>query len=266
MIEKMDKLSCSEISSAIQDNLQKFEIKILEETYSTNNYAFQLAMEGAPEGVVVFAEKQTGGRGRLKRKWDSPAYQNLYFSMILRPSISIEKISQVTLVTGYAIYQALSKIIPNGLKLKWPNDLMIHSKKICGILSELEIDKDSKVKFVIVGIGLNVNSELKDFSKEVAPIATSIYLETDCKQPRSKIAALLLDSFYREYEEYLKNGFSIFKEKWEKAAKIRGEKVEVLDSTPPLHGICEGLDSSGALLIRAGENLYPVIAGDVVFK
>ncbi len=266
MTNKTDKLSSSEISSTIQNYSSKFEIRILDETYSTNNYAFQLASDGAPEGVVIFAEKQTGGRGRLKRKWDSPAYQNLYFSVILRPAVSVEMVPQITLVTGYAIYQAIKNMVPNGLRLKWPNDLWVHSKKICGILSEVELDKDNRVKFVIVGIGLNVNAEPKDFSKEVAPIATSLYLETKEKQSKSKIAGLVLDSLYHEYEEYLKNGFLNFREKWEKAANIQGKKVKVLDPLSPLEGVCEGLDSSGALLVRDGEKLHPVIAGDVLFE
>ena len=151
------------------------------------------------------------------------------------------------------------------MRLKWPNDLWVHSKKICGILSEVELDKENQVKFVIVGVGLNVNAESKDFSKEVASIATSLYLETREKQSKSKIAGAILDSVYQEYEAYLKDGFLNFKEKWEKAADVRGKRVKVLDPLSPLEGICEGLDSSGALLIKSGEMLHPVIAGDVQF-
>jgi BirA family biotin operon repressor/biotin-[acetyl-CoA-carboxylase] ligase len=258
----MEKLSESKILTAAQASLQPLQIKIFEEMGSTNQEAFQLAKIGAPEETVIFAEKQTAGRGRLDRKWESPAYKNLYFSIILRPSISPELAPQLTLVAGLALYEALSSLGLKGLRLKWPNDVWIGSKKVAGILTEMEAEA-GKVHFVVIGIGLNVNSTLEDFSKEVASLATSLLIETGKEHSRSEIAGKILTSFFNGYRSYLKNGFSVVKPKWEKAAYMKGERVRVSETDRSFVGICEGLDEMGALLVKSDSQVERVITGDV---
>src|SRR4029453_2576974 len=177
MIQEADKLSEPEILKVkgLQD--LPLKIKILEETDSTNRVATDLALEAAPEGTIVLAERQSAGRGRLGRVWESPSHKNLYFSVVLKPPIPPAATLPITLVAGIACYEALKPELSEALNLKWPNDLWVQGKKIGGILTDMEAEQD-QVRFIILGIGVNVNAESGDFSKELHSLPTSLPLET----------------------------------------------------------------------------------------
>ncbi|MDO8644883.1 MAG: biotin--[acetyl-CoA-carboxylase] ligase [bacterium] len=144
---------------------------------STNEEAKRIGLQGAPDGTIIVAEKQEQGRGREGRLWESPAVGNLYASIILRPALSMDQIPRLTVMTGVALARFLRKEIPLEVVLKWPNDIYYNGKKLGGILCEAEAKKDGALDFVVIGIGLNINANLKDFSPKIRKTATSLSIE-----------------------------------------------------------------------------------------
>ena len=142
---------------------------------STSRYLWQQALDGAPHGAVVVAEQQLSGRGRRGRQWHSPAGKNLYFSLLLRPSLELDQVPQFSLVTAAALWAVLSKEC-SGLKIKWPNDLLCQGRKLAGILAEMKPGAD-KAEFVIIGVGLNVNAKASDFPPALDGLVTSLSSE-----------------------------------------------------------------------------------------
>ncbi len=237
-------------------------LHLLPETGSTNQVAFELAQKGAPEGTVVLADSQTGGKGRLDRKWESPPGKNVYLSFVLRPKISPALAPQLTLVAGIACYQTLESFISKGLWLKWPNDLYVTSKKIGGILTEMSA-RASSLDFVIVGIGLNLNSSLSDFSEEVRSVATSLFLESQTQCSRSEVTGRLLSFLIRDYQRYLTQGFSWVRQEWEECSQMKGQKIWVEEGSQKYEGVCEGLDEEGFLVMKTETETKKILAGDV---
>lgn len=228
---------------------------------STNNYARDLAKKGAKEGEVVVAEQQTQGRGRLQRKWLSKP-GNLYVSLILRPPISTNVAPHLTFVASLAVAKTLEKNLGMAPSLKWPNDVLVDGKKIAGILTEIET-VDSKIDFVIVGIGININQE--KFSKSLSETATSLQQILGKPSNLDQVLEQLLQSFEEWYTAYLKQGFSIIKEMWEEMSVIIGRDVEIRDRRKKLRGRALGIDQNGALLLQvsSGETI-PVYSGNLV--
>jgi BirA family biotin operon repressor/biotin-[acetyl-CoA-carboxylase] ligase len=141
-------------------------IEYFEELESTNTEALRLALENAPEGTVVIADGQSEGRGRLDRIWESPPSKNLYLSVVLRPDIPAASASLIPLMVGVAVADVISKYCPGRVRLKWPNDVLIDGRKICGILTEMRTRAD-RVHFIIAGIGVNINMRKLDFPREI---------------------------------------------------------------------------------------------------
>ena len=160
---------------------------------STSRYLWQQALEGAPHGEVVVAEQQVSGRGRRGRQWHSPAGLNLYFSVLLRPSLQLEQVPQLSLVTAAALWKALA-VEGFDLKIKWPNDLLCQGRKLAGILTEMK-PGTGKAEFVIVGVGLNVNAQAADFPSELQGLVTSL----TCECGRDFDLSELLDRVLREF-------------------------------------------------------------------
>ena len=177
------------------------------EVDSTNDVAFQLALGGASEGTVVIAESQTRGKGRLKRQWQSPPCCNIYTSIVLRPELAPVFAPQITLMTGVAVADVLSGYCPKGMTLKWPNDVQIRGKKVCGILTEMSASTAKKVNFVIVGIGVNVNIERIDFDESFRDIATSLKEEAGSEISRLDLTVRLFHRLENLYDRLLREGF-----------------------------------------------------------
>jgi BirA family biotin operon repressor/biotin-[acetyl-CoA-carboxylase] ligase len=177
-------------------------IEYRDETGSTNTEALRLALEGTPEGTVVVADAQTEGRGRLDRTWESPPSKNLYLSVVLRPDIPAVSASLVPLMTGVAVADVVSQHCPGRVRLKWPNDVLVGGKKICGMLTEMRTRGD-RVEFLIVGIGLNVNMRKLDFPPGLRDTATSLQIETDCELDRLDVAVRLFEALERWYRIFL---------------------------------------------------------------
>lgn len=236
-------------------------ILYFDEIDSTNNRAKQLGEEGADEGTVVIADHQTGGRGRVGRSFDSPKGEGLYLSILLRPEIRPDRAPQLTPLAALAVRKALYETAGLETKIKWPNDIVRNGKKLCGILTEMSMTGNA-VSHVVVGIGINVHQ--KAFPTEISEVATSVFLESGIETSRKELANCLLTAFFSYYEEFLKTtDLANFLEEYDSALINRGEKVSVLDPKDPYTGIAEGIDESGALLVRTGEEIRKVSSGEV---
>ncbi|GGB52190.1 bifunctional ligase/repressor BirA [Fictibacillus barbaricus] len=216
---------------------------------STQEIAYSLARDGAPEGSIVLADEQTGGRGRLGRAWQSPAGTGIWMSLILRPEIPLQKAPQLTLLIAVAASKAIEKVTGLEAAIKWPNDLLINGKKTAGILTELQAEADS-IHSVIVGIGMNVNQESKHFSEEIAQIATSLAIEGGKTYKRAEVIGYLLQEIESLYHQYLQNGFGVIKLLWEARAFSLGKRITARSVTGSITGYAKGITDEGVLLLE----------------
>ena len=163
------------------------KIYYYEQLDSTNLKALELAKQGAAEGTIVIAARQTAGRGRMRRKWESPEGKGLWFSMILRPTIAAEYCAQITLLTAVAAVKALQVLTDKKFSIKWPNDIMLDGKKVCGILAEMALTADGSIEYAVVGIGININMSSEDFGAQLEATATSLYLATGIEYEHEQV-------------------------------------------------------------------------------
>jgi BirA family biotin operon repressor/biotin-[acetyl-CoA-carboxylase] ligase len=255
-------------------------IRALDVTRSTNSDAMALGREGEPEGTVVIAEEQTAGRGRLGRTWESSRGVNLYMSILLRPQMAPWLAPQLSLVAGVAVAETVREEDVDA-RIKWPNDVVVlkadapasvadaapaSMKKLCGILTEIEAESD-RVAFVVVGIGVNLNSEASHFSPELEGKATSVLLERGRSVDRAAFAARLLARFERWYDAWVAGGFAAVAPAWRALSVLDGRGVTISAPGDTFEGECAGIDDDGALLVKAGPGpLRRVLAGDVTFS
>jgi BirA family biotin operon repressor/biotin-[acetyl-CoA-carboxylase] ligase len=239
------------------------QVRFFREIDSTNIMACRLARDGAPEGTVVVADAQGKGKGRLNRVWQSPPERNLYVSIILRPHIDPPAAPQLTLVAGVAVAELL---VSRGLKdvtIKWPNDVLISGKKVCGILTEMN-SSPRGVDFIILGAGLNVNMDREDFEPALWETATSLKIETGATHDRIEVISRLLNLFETWYTVFLSAGFPGVRDSWLRYADIVGRPIRVAFREDTQSGIVAGIDDDGTILMKdAGGATQRVIAGDV---
>jgi len=233
---------------------------------STNRHAMELARRGAAEGEVVVAEAQTAGRGRLGRSFFSPPGVSFYGSMVLRPEIPPARAPQITLIAGLAVAETVERHAGLRPGLKWPNDVRLGERKVCGILTEMECEAD-RVLFVVCGPGVNLNVGKAEFPPELRRIATSVLVESGRSVDRAAFAADLFGSFERHYDEFLAHGVGRLRERWESYSVLGGEWVSVEGAGGNVEGRVLGIDDEGALRLetRRGE-VVRAIAGDVTLK
>ncbi len=234
---------------------------------STNLQAREHAFEKGEEGLVVMAESQSEGKGRVGRTWESPAGVNLYFSVLLRPPIAPAAAAQIPLFAGVALANSLSRATGLEARIKWPNDVFIHGKKVAGILSEMEA-AGSKVRFVILGTGVNVNWQKRDFPLDLLETATSLREEAGRELSRPLIAAAIFEELEREYALFLEQGFSPrLREEWNRLSWINQKRVMVTVMNQQSEGWVLGLDRDGALLLEDDEGkIQRLIAGDISLR
>lgn len=241
------------------------KIEYHEEVESTNAEALLLAQQDAPEGTVVIAEAQSSGRGRLDRIWESPPALNLYLSVIFRPDIPAVSASIIPLMIGVAVAEVISQYCRGRVRLKWPNDVLIEGRKICGILTEMRTRAD-RVSFVIAGIGVNINMQKLHFPRELRETATSLRMETACDIDRLDFAVRLIETLERWYRIFLNGGEDHVRQTWLKYADIIGKRIEVVFKSDIQRGTVVGLDENGALLLQGETGLQQVLAGDVYIE
>ncbi|MGB8772147.1 MAG: biotin--[acetyl-CoA-carboxylase] ligase [Candidatus Korobacteraceae bacterium] len=230
---------------------------------STNVTAMHAASEGAPEGAVFLAEEQTGGRGRAGHTWESAQSVGIYCSVVLRPILSPADALMLSLIAGIAVAEAVEETTGLHPDLRWPNDVMLGDRKFCGILTEMN-SEPTRVHYVVVGIGINVNHE--SFLGELEPIATSLRMESGRAWSRVELAAALLKSLDSEYRKLTQGGptarSSILRQFEERSSYARSRHVRV-DGPGGYEGVTEGLDDRGFLLVRTESGLRTVLSGDV---
>jgi BirA family biotin operon repressor/biotin-[acetyl-CoA-carboxylase] ligase len=237
-------------------------IHYCESVDSTNTAAQRLARQGAPEGTVVIAEAQTQGRGRLGRSWSSPPYRNLYMSIVLRPSIALAAAPQLALVTGAAVALAIRQWTPRA-SLKWPNDVLIDGRKVCGILAEMDAADDS-LAFVVAGIGVNLNIADDELPEELRAKAIGLCSVTGVAIDRVVFTSALLAHLETLYNLFIGAGFAAIRPRWEALSSFLGCSVEIDDGTRRHRGVALGLADDGTLRLRlvSGEEMN-IVAGDV---
>ena len=242
------------------------DIRVFERTTSTNDVIEKLARDGVKEGAVVFAESQTKGRGRLGRKWTSPDRKGLWFSVLLRPALHPQEITQLTVVAATALWRAIHQ--QTGLRpgIKWPNDILVRGRKTAGILTELTAELD-RVKHVILGIGVDVNLGAGDFPSELRKLATSLKIELGKPVSRSELAAAILRELDRDYARVCAGDFAAVADEWEEHCTTLGRNVAIQIGDRQVRGRAEALGEDGALLLRTEHgHLERIIGGDVTLE
>src|SRR5271165_243001 len=231
-------------------------------TDSTNRVAFDLGQGGEAEGAVVVAEEQTAGRGRAGRSWVSERAAGMYVTLLLRPKLAPVQAPLLTMMAGISARAAVEAVTGLNVDLKWPNDLMIGGRKIGGILTEMHAEP-ALVRFVIVGIGINVNQE--KFPAELGGVATSLRVESGRVHSRVEILVRLLREFEKDYLRLVREGsVSVVTTFQEVSSYARGKKVRVVTGAETFTGVTAGLTPEGLLRVeRGGGEIVTVVAGDV---
>ena len=227
---------------------------------STNLWIKRLAKEGAPEGTLALAEFQSAGRGRLGRSWEVPEGTSVMMSILLRPKFEPQYAPTLTLVMGMAVAKAV-KSLGFDVSIKWPNDVVVSHKKICGILTEMGV-RDGKIDYAVIGVGINVN--IKEFPEEMVDKATSLYLESGKEFDRSQIPGLVMEAFEKYYEKFAATcDLSGLKEEYESILANYNQPVRVL-AKEPYEGVARGITDGGELLVgKTDGTIVAVSAGEV---
>jgi len=257
-------LHLQEVQSALDTTRLGGKFHYFNELDSTNSHARRLAEEGAPEGVVVIAEQQSHGRGRLGRHWVSPPYANLYLTVILRPRLPPAEASQITLMAAIALADAVVSVVAERPAIKWPNDILVNGKKLAGVLTESSCHSD-RIDYVILGIGVNVNFPRAFMPDELRERATSLMEAGGKWVSREAFLRRLIQGLDRCYEILEESGFGALAPRWEDYFGQRGKKVRAEMVDEVVLGRAMGIDHDGALLVKdeRGE-LKRIIAGDVI--
>jgi BirA family biotin operon repressor/biotin-[acetyl-CoA-carboxylase] ligase len=231
---------------------------------STNTYARGLAESGAAEGEIVIAEGQTQGRGRLGRRWESPPFANLYFSIILRPQLPPAHAPQITLMAAVALAEAITPLLASAPTIKWPNDILVHGKKLAGVLTEAAC-AGARMEHVILGIGVNVNYRVDAMPLELRRRAISLVDLTGGNVDRESFLARLIHALDRCYGELEDSGFEALRPRWETYFGLRDRRVRVESLEEVIIGRARGIAKDGALTLEDEFGaLHHVYAGDVI--
>ena len=246
----------------LRGTIFKSDLRHFYKIASTNTAAMAAAADGAPEGSVFLAEEQTAGRGRGANSWRSPRSTGIYCSVILRPVLPPSDVLSFSLAAGLAVQTAIQQIDSRvQIDLKWPNDVLINNKKVCGILTEMNAEA-TRVRYIVVGIGINVNQA--SFPKDLP--ATSLRIASGSEWSRVELAGALLKSLDREYRQLvddLDTKAAILKRFAENSSWVLGKQVRIEENGSAFEGITDGLDPRGFLQVRTPYGVQTVLSGTV---
>lgn len=261
-----DRLYPNEISAGLTTSLIGREIYYFDSVDSTNRKAKELAAGGAPDGAVVVAEEQVGGKGRLGRGWFSPHGQGVWCSVILRPEVLPVDAPPLTMLAAVAVARAIKTTTGIEAGIKWPNDLLISGKKICGILTELNAEME-KINYLVLGMGLNANIEPQDIPEELKDVATSLKIETGQSVSRINIIRSLLMELEELYMLWLREGFAPVLAQWKQMCVTLNCPVRVSTVRDSWEGWTEDVDETGALILRLPDGtLQRLVAGEISLR
>lgn len=263
LLKAPDQLEISLIQEALRTTAFGRAIQLLDQVETTQEVARSLAEEGAPSGTLVIAEEQIGGRGRRGRPWFSPPRKGIWMSMILKPNCSLSFAPQLTLLTAVAVCRAIRKLTGVEAGIKWPNDLLVAGRKICGILIE-SVGEDGMIKYCIVGIGIDVNLDESDIPAELTDVLTSLKMEIGKEINRSLLIASVINELEDLYELYVDKGFAPIGQLWESLSVTIGKRIKVITPQGEKSGVAAALDDSGALIMmdESGE-MHTIYSGEV---
>lgn len=255
-----DRLAPEEIKRYLQTSTFGQAIRYFRSIPTTQTIAHQWAKAGAKEGSIVIAEEQTAGKGRLGKQWLSPSYQGIWMSLILRPPILVHEASQITMLTSLAINRAIWMYTRLPIQIKWPNDLLINGKKVCGILTEMR-GKQHRIDYVVVGVGINVNlsSDLSGISKPITSLAT----EWGKSIERAALLGTILDVWEQWYEVYREEGFLPIKRNWELLTQYTGQKITARTPHEEVTGIVRGINQLGALVLQTERGTKEIYSAEI---
>jgi len=241
-------------------------LRVLAQAGSTNDVAVAAGREGAPDGFAVLADRQTAGRGRLGRSWESPPWLGIYTSVLLRPHVSPVQAPLLTLAVGIAAAEAVQEISGLLPRLKWPNDIQLDGRKIAGILVE-GATQEGRLGEVVVGVGINVNQEAADFPAELRDSATSLRLVLGRPVGRADLVAGFYNALEHWYGLFCDGQWCTILDRGRQWSALLGQPVEVRSGAAPWRGLAWDLDRDGALIVRDGSGaLRRVVAGDVSIR
>ena len=237
------------------------EIHYFRKVDSTNEVAKKLAQEGAPEGTVVIAESQSRGRGRRGKKWVSPL-GGAWMSIVLRPDTLPINAPQLTFTAGVAAAKTIKDEYGLDVGIKWPNDILIENKKVCGILTEISTEMNT-IDYIVVGIGIDANIDLNLIPPELRDTATSLKNELNEDISRMILVQKFLDNFEKMYDEFNRGNFQNILKEWRRYSKTIGSKVEVKTGTKFIRGEAVGVTREGALILELEDgSLKKIISGE----
>lgn len=254
-----ERLVPEEIRSSLKTRDLGRRVFIFPSTDSTNRVALDMGRKGAPHGQAILAESQTAGRGRLGRTWESPAGTGIYLSVILRPELELAQVSKLTLAAAVAVAETLESFGVKQVRIKWPNDILIKGRKVCGILTEMVAEAD-RVECVVLGIGINANT----LSADLPPNATSLKIVTGKPLDRNQLTAGLLNHLEVRLKQVSGMAWEKTRAAWNRRSAVKGKTVKVTTLNQAVTGTAQGIDLSGALLVKTREGIKKVYSGDVL--
>jgi len=263
IVHKMKLMKPEKIKKQLKTDFIGKEIKYFSEVTSTNDVAKELATKGVEEGTIVLAETQTRGKGRLGRRWLSPK-GGLWFSVILRPKISAKDSYQLTFMVAVAVAKTIQKLFKVNAEIKWPNDVLVNERKVCGILAETST-RGNTVDFAVIGIGVNANVDLTSFPKDLRNFITSLEAEVNRGIERESFLCALLEELESYYKMLQEKKFEFVLEEWKSLTTLLGAYVEVTSFEEKIRGMAVGVDRNGALEVQLENGtVRKILSGDVV--
>lgn len=260
ILSRPDRISEDEIKHHLNTKQLGQRIRYFESVTSTQEIAHRVALEeDASEGEIIIAEEQLNGKGRLGRTWYSPKGTGIWMSIILRPQIPPHHAPQLTLLAAVSVVNAIQRVTGIHADIKWPNDILVNGKKVVGILTELQAEAD-RVKTVIIGLGINVNTEQSFFPTILREKASSLRIENGNKVNRAILVRAILEEMEKLYYSYLDEGFLVIKTLWEGFAASIGKTITARTLKGELVGVAKGITDEGSLLLETSDgqihNLY----------
>jgi BirA family biotin operon repressor/biotin-[acetyl-CoA-carboxylase] ligase len=268
LIQSEDMYGKVSVQSMLLTRFMGRNLKFFHEVDSTNNVLKKLAADNAPEGTTVISDIQTAGRGRRGRTWMSAPGLGIWMSVLLKPNLHPSQVQTLTLASSVAVIRALESLDIEIPGIKWPNDILIGGKKVCGILTELSAEAE-KVEWVVIGIGLNVNHDHDDFPNDIKDIATSLRLSGRTQEPfnRSEIAAGIINELEAVYMEFLEKGPGWVAEEWKKRNVTLGKRVELVSQTGVTEAEAVDITPDGRLIVRYDDGRNgEVLSGEISLR
>lgn len=262
LVESPDVMGQAELESLIRTRWAGRPVVYASETDSTNIQAKALGEKGASHGTLFVADRQTAGKGRRGRSWESPSGTSIYMTVLLRPGFLPSRAPMLTLVMALSVAEGITGETGLLAQIKWPNDIVVNRKKVCGILTEMSAEVDY-INYVVTGAGINVNTEC--FPEEIAGTATSLYIEGGARVRRAKLAARIMERYEENYETFLAaEDLSGLKSAYNRLLVNRGKEVRILEPGNEYEAVASGINDTGELIVTARDgSRRAIFAGEV---